>query len=441
MSRLVITTELLGTIKKSLFKDESESAAALFGRAIAKNGQLIKIVVRELVEPEPSMFDNRTPTSVQLNPQFIAKIAQRAKQSGESVVFVHTHPRPFNKFSAVDDEGEEKLAAFLKLRTPKTIHASLLLTPEKSIARILGSKEELRVLGIGTELMFDTGVLSKHIGPEYDRQIKAFGLRGQKKIQSLKIGIVGLGGTGSVVAQQLAHLGVKNFLLIDPDILEESNLNRVVGATKNDVNTPKVVIAKRLIKSINPAAEVEIIQDSVLKNAIAECLIDTDFSFSCTDSHGSRAVINQLAYQYLLPVIDMGVVITTQNQKVERIAARTQLLSPGVACMVCGNLLDYEEVRRDLLTEFERKNDPYIIDAHESAPAVISLNSTIGSMAVTMFLNCVAGIPGNARLINYDAIQGTARPAFCSMHPTCVVCSMNGSLARGNEWPLPGRLD
>jgi hypothetical protein len=109
--------------------------------------------------------------------------------------------------------------------------------------------------------------------------------------------------------------------------------------------------------------------------------------------------------------------------------------------MVCGNLLDPEEIRRDLLTDFERKADPYIIGHPEPAPSVISLNSTIASLAITMFLNTALGLPGSARFINYDAINGVCRPAFCDPHPACIVCSPSGALARGDEWPLPARRD
>lgn len=441
MSRLILPSDLLENLRKSLFKDEFESCAILFGRAIVNNGKLTRIIVQKLIEPDPNSYDLRTPERVQLKPEFIADIVQRAKRSGESIVFVHNHPFPLNKFSKIDDEGEARIAGFLKQRTPNTIHASLLVTPEKCLARILGENKYLKVIGAGSELYYDTENSQIKSDLRYDRQVRAFGKEGQQILQSLKIGIVGLGGTGSIIAQQLAHLGVKEFLLIDPDILEESNLNRVVGTTRDDLKKYKVDIASESIQRINPEAEVELIRGSVLRNSIAELLLDTDFAFSCTDSHGSRAILNQLAYQYLLPIIDMGVVIAVQNERIENISARTQLLAPGLACMVCGNLLDYEEVRRDLLTDFERKNDPYILNTETPAPAVISLNGTVASMAITMFLSSVVGIPGTARLINYNAINGVARAAFCTRHTTCVVCSESGSFAKGDEWQLPGRLD
>jgi len=441
MSRLVLSSSIFKDIHQSLFRDENEACVILFGRSVILNGKLVRLVVRDLIVPLEIDYDIRTFTRVQLKSDFIATITKRARGTGESIIFVHSHPGSFDQFSKEDDDGEKILSDFLKNRTPNAIHASLLLTQNKFRARILGKKESLTVHVVGTELNKDSNFSENAGSSKYERQIRAFGKEGHEKLSSLTVAIVGLGGTGSIIAQQLAHLGVNKFHLVDPDVLEESNLNRVVGTTHLDLGKAKVDIIKRLICSVNPNAHVKVLKDSILKNSIARNLTDADFIFGCTDSHGSRAILNQLAYQYLVPTIDMGMVINVQNKKIEHIAARTQLLAPGLGCMVCGNLLDYEEVRRDLLTDFERKNDPYIPNETEPAPAVISLNCTISSMAITMFLSCVAGIPGNARLINYNAMTGVTRPAVCPTHPTCIVCSKNGSFAMADDYKLPGRLD
>ncbi len=160
-------------------------------------------------------------------------------------------------------------------------------------------------------------------------------------------------------------------MLLDPDTVEETNLNRLVGATAKDLASAKVEVAKKLAQRINPDARVDARMESVLKAKSVMLLADTDFVFCCTDSHGSRAVLNQFAYQYLVPMIDMGVVIAVANETVTHVAARTQMLAPELACMVCANLLDPEEIRRDLLTDFERQADPYFLGDAQPAPAVI----------------------------------------------------------------------
>jgi hypothetical protein len=440
MSRLVITSDLLAKLKVELLASSFETCAILYARAIFRNEHLVRLVVRDVRWVNDDEYQVRTEIAAELKPEIIALVTKKAKANGDSLIFVHSHPFPLNNFSSTDDVGEKLLSEFLSRRIPGSIHAALLVTPETIIARVLGTTQKLIVAGIGNIIQWGGTPPSSVENEVFDRQMRAFGAVGQETLSRLKVGIVGLGGTGSVVLEQLAHLGVGEFMLIDPDKVEKTNLNRLVGVSCDDVGSNKVEAGKRLAKRINPKSSIETIVGSVLLASVAETLADTDFIFCCTDSHGSRAVINQLAYQYLVPTIDMGVAIVCAENKVSSVVGRVQMLAPGLGCLLCGNTLNPEAVRVDLLTDFERKSDPYIIGFHEPAPAVISLNSTVAAMSVTMFLSAAVEMPSVARLINYNGIQGTARSAIISPHPNCVACSGNGALARGNEWPLPARL-
>ena len=139
------------------------------------------------------------------------------------------------------------------------------------------------------------------------------------------------------------------------------------------------------------------------RTAVARELRAADFIFACTDSHGSRAVIQQIAYQYLIPCVDMGSIITARAGQIAGIHGRVQALAPGLPCFTCCELLDSEEVRRDMMNAEERSRDQYIQGAHEPAPAVISINGTVTSMAMTMFLAMMVGVPSAARHLLYDA--------------------------------------
>ncbi len=441
MSRLVLSADLLSGLRTNLLRHKEETCAVLFGRSIQTSGRLVRIVVRESELPQPNDYSQRSAERAELRPEYVAKITQKARHDGQSVVFVHTHPFSLNTFSSIDDEGESKLALLFRYRIPNSIHASLLITPKINVARELGKNNMLRVIGVGKKICWGETSTEAELSDYYDRQIRVFGVEGQRILGTLRVGVVGLGGTGSIVLQQLAYLGVSDFLLIDPDVIEESNLNRVLGAIPSDVGLTKIDVAASAVKRINPQARVTVVKDSVLKSSVVSLLADTDFVFCCTDSHGSRAILNQFAYQYVVPLIDMGVVIASLHGQTTHIACRTQMLAPGLACLVCGNLLDSEQVRRDLLTDFERQADPYIINDPQPSPSVISFNSTIASLSITMFLNAVLGIPGSARFLNYNAISGVCRPATCIPHPACIVCSSRGAFARADEWPLPARLE
>lgn len=438
MSRLVLPLALLRELRTRLLGSSLEACAVLFGRALKHGGRLTRVVVRDVLYPSDHDYIRRNEIAAELSPAFVAVVAKRARQCGESIIFVHSHPLGLNAFSQIDDAGERVLADFLEQRTPHRIHVAMLVTPDVTIARVLGTDESLEVAGVGQEVAWGTSDSSSE-DDTFDRQTRAFGQTAQNRLSRMRIGIVGLGGTGSIVAEQLAHLGVRKFLLIDPDVVERSNLNRLVGASPAAVGKQKVAVAAAQIERINAAAISEQRVASVLLSKVAEELADTDFVFCCTDSQGSRAVLNQLAYQYLIPTIDMGAVIVVTSGRVSHIAGRTQMLSCGLGCLVCGNLLDPEAVRVDLLTDFERAQDQYVVGLREPAPAVISLNSTVSSMAITMFLAAVSGVPSMARLINYNGITGAARVGTIPPHPTCVVCSRRGALGRGDEWPLPAR--
>lgn len=440
MSRLVLPHALLAKIRTTLLASQMEACAILFGRAVEDNGRLLRLVVREAAFPTHDDYEVRSETKARLKSTFVAAVAQRAKKSGESVVFVHSHPFALNEFSAIDDAGERALAEFLTERTPGLWHAAMLVTPAATIARVLGDRAQLKVSGIGQTLTFGAGAELGEPSDQFDRQIRMVGRVGQERLKALRVGIVGLGGTGSIVAQQLAHLGIEDFLLLDPDDVEFTNLNRLVGARRADVGSPKVQIAKRMMNEINPKARVATFEESALLAQVATRLLDVDFVFGCTDSQGSRSVLNQLSYQFLLPMIDMGVSIVAANGLVSHMAGRVNMLAPGLGCFVCGQLLDPEAVRVDLLTDFERVSDPYVVGSRDPAPAVISLNSTVASLAVTMFLDAVLAIGANARFITYNGVSGASRPASISPHPQCYVCSARGAFAQAGAWPLPGRL-
>ena len=124
--------------------------------------------------------------------------------------------------------------------------------------------------------------------------------------------------------------------LLDPDRLEETNLNRVVGATAMDVGRPKVEVAADLMLRINPKIKITALTGNVLLAREARPLLSCDVLFCCTDSHGSRAVVNQLAYQYLIPTFDLGLRIDVRAGKVASITGRVQMLAPGLPCQSAG---------------------------------------------------------------------------------------------------------
>lgn len=444
MNELVITDDILTMLRAELLSSSVEQSAVLFASQAHRPDGVTRILVREALFPTDSDYSMQEIDRVELKPSFVARVTKIARKENQSLIFVHTHPGNHQpSFSPIDDQGEVILSEFLSHRIPETYHVSLILSNGGMCARLLGEKEYLRVVSVGARLVteFDPVNETDIDLNLFDRQIRAFGAEGQRIIQRLRVAIVGLGGTGSILAQQLVHLGIRDFILIDPDTVEETNLNRVVGAIHTDVGHPKVEVSKRYITTFSSATRVECVSGNVVYASVARNLIDADIIFGCTDSHGSRSVIQQVSYQYLIPFLDVGSTITTDKGLVTGIFGRVQLLSPGEPCLWCSNLLSSEEVRRDMMNEYERKADPYIQGAHEPAPSVISLNGTVVSLAITMLLGLVTSAPIHAKHIIYNALTSTLRPVRAKAQTGCFICSSKGVLARGDSQQLLARQD
>lgn len=444
MMELVLAEEDTTAIKAELIGGDTEKCAVLYASQTVRSDETIRLLVREIQWPSLGDYTRRGMLEAELSPDFVARVTKRARREGSGLVFVHSHPGPeAPNFSQIDSTGEKRLEAFLAHRHPTLAHVAVVVSAGGVRARRLGAGEDVRIVSVGAkrEVVFDPSLVEPSIAERFERQIRAFGSVGQRVLERLRIAIVGLGGTGSLVAQQLAHLGVRDFILLDPDVIELTNLNRVANATAEDLGKPKVEVAARYIQSVAVEPSVRCVRGDVVQARIARELLNADFIFCCTDSHGSRAVIQQVSYQYMVPCIDMGVTIIASRGCITHIYGRVQLLAPGLACLTCGNLLDANEVRQDMMTAFERRADPYIQGEREPAPAVMSLNGTVASVAMTMLLATVTAIPIAARHVLYNAMASTMRTVRAHPKTDCYICSRAGSFARGDSWPLFARAD
>jgi molybdopterin/thiamine biosynthesis adenylyltransferase len=444
MMEITLSAADATALQTTLLAGAVEQCAILYASPVRRGNDSLRLLVREVECPTAADYAAQGEFDAVLEPAYVARIAKRALRAGLSLIFAHSHPGPAPpRFSLVDNEGEDHLARFLSVRYPGSVHSALVVSRGGLRARQLGTGIEARVVSVGERrtVLFDPAVPAESVSDRFDRQVRAFGEDGQRVIERLRVAIVGLGGTGSIIAQQLAHLGVRVFTLIDPDVIETTNLNRVVGATEADIKRPKVDVAAESIQRLAPEATVVRTRHDVVGARTARLLTEADFIFGCTDSHGSRAVLQQVSYQYLIPCIDMGSTITTRDGGVSGIFGRVQLLSPGLACFNCSGLLDSEEVRRDMMSAFERKLDPYISGERVVAPAVISINGTVASLAATMFMAVVTGIPSRARHLIYNALNSTLRSVRAAPADNCYICSRSGTLARGDSVSLYARDD
>ncbi|HTK31248.1 MAG TPA: ThiF family adenylyltransferase [Candidatus Saccharimonadaceae bacterium] len=191
-------------------------------------------------------------------------------------------------------------------------------------------------------------------------------------LRSLMVGVVGVSGGGSHVVQQLAHVGVGHFQLYDPQRIDDSNLNRLVGATAADVDCAewKTAIGRRVVEGVNPAADVIEIRNDWRNEAIR--LRDCDVIVSCVDTYQARSELEVQARRYLIPHLDIGMDVHYQADNTHLLAGQLILSMPGRPCMRCVGFL-----REELLADEARR-----YGAAGSKPQVVWPNGILASLAV-----------------------------------------------------------
>lgn len=262
----------------------------------------------------------------------------------------------------------------------------------------------------------------------FSRNELMFGREGQEKISSCKVAIVGLGGIGCHVSQQLAYLGTKDFYLIDSDRVTASNLNRLFGAVPADVenNTLKVDVAERVILSATPDANVQKVDDTFICKDGFEVLGDTDVVFGCVDGDGSRLILNEFCSAHKKPYIDLATEIYADSDPLT-FGGRVVVSINGDGCLSCLKVLSQEDIRRELSSPEQREEDDRLYgmdrtDLDQTGPSVVSLNGLIASAATIEFKVMVTGIRSPQRLLTYHGHLGIITTSRDKPQPNCYYC-------------------
>jgi hypothetical protein len=229
---------------------------------------------------------------------------------------------------------------------------------------------------------------------QFNRQEQLFGAKGQERIKNTHVAIVGVGGTGSHVAQQLAYLGVREFTLIDHDRVETSNLNRLIGAIKEDINRLKIEVVADLIKTISPSTNTHLINCNISKLKNKRAFATVDYVFGCVDNDAARLTLLEECSMHRLSFIDLATDVSPND---ETLGGRVFFSRNGKGCLLCAGLLDQEEIREfsESKEDKEFKQNIYGISKDylkESGPAVVFINGLIASIAIAEFTITVTGM-------------------------------------------------
>lgn len=304
--------------------------------------------------------------------------------------------------------------------------------------------------------------------PVYDRSARIFGDVGQQTLSNLNVGIIGLGGVGSLVNEWLARLGVGTIIAIDFDKIETTNLSRVVGATRWDAQALltkssmpelvkklgtylarfKVDIARRVARTARPNIVYKAIRGNIVDQAIAEELKNVDFIFLAADSMQSRLVFNALVHQYLIPGAQIGakVSIGEKSKKITDIFTASRIVLPikNAGCLYCNGLISPSKLQEESLTPEERKQQRYVDSDEVIEPSVITLNVNASAPIINDFMMMFTGLYSEDMPLPY-ILQFPLERQFLTVEATsqatCAHCSnhVKSVFARGDRSRLPCR--
>lgn len=266
--------------------------------------------------------------------------------------------------------------------------------------------------------------------PAMSRQVAAITEVGQSRLAAATVAVIGVGGAGSTVADQLGHMGVGQIVICEADVLKDVNLSRQTGAGPSNVGALKAEVAAAAIRHANPSVGVVVIPERFPGVQSYVLLRDVDLIVSCVDSAAARHEINKFSRRFLIPVIDVGATIRRgEDDQLELIAGHTARILPDGACLECEGLttppLRENELDGHGVHYWERDDDAV------GAPQVMSINGLLASLAVTEVLRLVAGLSEDrhTRHWRYEALEGEVY-AREPISPGCPVC---GLLGRGDE--------
>ena len=396
------------------------------------------------LEPLPSNRLRATRKSVSWDMDCFVGLLRKARDERLSPGICHSHPNSSASFSPQDDENEAHLRDVLQRRNRDSsqVLPSVLMRDGRIEARVWAAagppqRAAVRVLGATLD---DVSPDTYSVAPDADsaflhRQALSIGQETVQRLRRLRVAVVGCGGTGSAVAVLLARVGIGRLLLLDPDVVAETNLNRLHGSTRLDAQAerPKVQVLRDHIEAMGLGTQVAVRQTPLADAAIGRVLRSCDLVFGCTDDHLGRLVLNRLAYFYFLPVIDTGLSVLPRLQGYPaHISGRVTVLRPGTACLLCRGVISPRRAREQGLRHkrpdeyAQQVKEGYITDSDIPTPVVGTFTTETAAAAVNELLAGVAGLRGakgwaSERTMRFDLDR--CRPTGATPRAGCPVCA------------------
>ena len=446
---ILVTAKLHEQLMAHLFPGDHDEHGAILRAGVVRTGSTVRLLVQNVELAEfgtdyvAGQFGYRA-----LTPTFIHREIIRCRDLGLAYLAVHNHGSDRRvDFSRIDFESHERGYPAL-LDIGRGVPVGALVYGHRSVAADIWMPDNTR-RSLGTYRVIGRAIKRLYAKPpqhhddidiEHDRQVRMFGACGQQVLHSSKVAVVGLGGVGSLVAEYLARLGVGTILLIDPDPIEGSNLSRVVGATPIDVEIEllKTQIAVRHARELARDATLNAINRDVASESVAQALRDCDYIFLAADSMRARLVVNALAHQYFIPVVQMGAKIRADDTStLEEAMSAVRHIRPASGCLWCNGFIDPTQLAIEAKSDAERKAQAYGVQ--EPDPSVITMNAVAAAHAVNDFLFDFLDLRNDEAPLGYrhmHFLSGVTQNVIPRSDPRCPECVSRFAMGDALELPV-----
>lgn len=389
-------------LRSHLFPGDGDEAAELLfcGR---RNGTERHIFTVRRVVAVPHEACDRRPDRVAWPTEFVDALLHEAYGKGQAIIKVHSHTTDYPHFSTTDDQSDRALfSSVSSLLDDSLPHASVIMLPcGGMIGRVLGDDGNVlgslaSIMAIGDEIRIWANDRRSSESDGFTlRHAQAFGRGTTEILRGLSAAVIGCSGTGSIVVEQLARLGLGRLLMVDPDSVEEKNLNRILNTGKEDacLGRPKVHALASAVARMGLGQEVVPLHENLIKPEIVKAVAECDVVFGCMDGAEGRHMLNRLATFYTVPYFDVGVRLDADRKGgIDQIAGAAHYLQPGGSSLFSRGVynmdrVNAEEIRRTNPELYRRRiKEGYLRGIEEDRPAVISVNMFFAALTVNDFL-------------------------------------------------------